>query len=65
VIETKEYSDGSSATGVAPLPDQSPAQQEAAEQAASAPEPDVTQMLDAAPPAPIEPAPPAEEGSTE
>ena len=27
-IETKTYSDGSSATGVAPLPDQSPAQQE-------------------------------------
>lgn len=29
VIETKHYSDGSSATGVAPLPGQSPAQQDA------------------------------------
>jgi len=33
VIETKQYSDGSSATGVAPLPDQSPEQQAAAESA--------------------------------
>lgn len=32
VFETKNYSDGSSAPGVAPLPDQSPAQQDAAEQ---------------------------------
>jgi hypothetical protein len=42
VTETKQYSDGSSATGVAPLPDQSPAQQDAAKAApvaASAPEP--------------------------
>lgn len=42
VIETKNYSDGSSATGVAPLPEQSPAQQDAAKaapQAASEPEP--------------------------
>jgi hypothetical protein len=31
VIETKHYSDGSSATGPAPLPDQSPAQQDASE----------------------------------
>ena len=31
VIETKHYTDGSSATGVAPLPDQSPEQQAAAE----------------------------------
>lgn len=31
VVETKHYTDGSSATGVAPLPDQSPAQQDAAE----------------------------------
>jgi hypothetical protein len=30
VVETKHYSDGSSATGVAPLPDQSPGQQDAA-----------------------------------
>jgi hypothetical protein len=28
--ETKHYSDGSSATGPGPLPDQSPAQQDAA-----------------------------------
>jgi hypothetical protein len=28
IVETKHYSDGSSATGVAPLPDQSPEQQE-------------------------------------
>ncbi len=32
-IETKNYSDGSSATGPAPLPDQSPEQQKAAESA--------------------------------
>lgn len=31
VIETKQYADGSSATGVAPLPDLSPAEQDAAE----------------------------------
>lgn len=31
VVETKHYTDGSSATGVAPLPDQSPAQQDVAE----------------------------------
>jgi len=31
-IETKEYSDGTTATGVAPLPDQSPAQQQEQEQ---------------------------------
>lgn len=48
-IETKNYSDGSSATGVAPLPDQSPAQQE------SAAEPDVATLLDAAPAAPEPP----------
>jgi hypothetical protein len=35
VIETKEYSDGSSATGPAPLPDQSPAQQDAENAAAN------------------------------
>lgn len=35
VIETKQYSDGSSATGPAPLPDLSPAQQEAANAAAA------------------------------
>ena len=28
IVETKHYLDGSSATGVAPLPDQSPEQQE-------------------------------------
>jgi hypothetical protein len=38
VTETKNYSDGSSATGPAPLPDQSPAQQDA-ENAASEPNP--------------------------
>jgi hypothetical protein len=59
VIETKTYSDGSSATGVAPLPDLSPAQQDAAQ--TSAPEPDVTAMLDQAPPPPAEPEPPASE----
>ena len=32
-IETKEYSDGTTATGVAPLPDQSPAQQESTKRA--------------------------------
>lgn len=31
-VETKEYSDGTTATGVAPLPDQSPAQQAEQEQ---------------------------------
>lgn len=31
VIETKQYADGSSATGVAPLPDLSPAEQDAAD----------------------------------
>jgi hypothetical protein len=31
VVETKHYSDGSSATGVAPLPDLSPGQQDAAD----------------------------------
>lgn len=55
-VETKQYSDGSSATGTAPLPDQSPAQQAAQ---APAPEPDVTTLLDAAPAAPE--APPAPE----
>jgi hypothetical protein len=56
--ETKQYSDGSSATGPAPLPDQSPAQQDAAA-AAAAPvaEPDVATLLDAAPPAPVVPEP--------
>lgn len=33
IFETKEYTDGSSATGVAPLPDLSPAQQDAKEAA--------------------------------
>jgi hypothetical protein len=37
VIETKQYSDGSSATGIAPVPDLSPAQQD--ESAASEPDP--------------------------
>lgn len=31
VVETKEYADGTTATGIAPLPDQSPAEQEASE----------------------------------
>jgi hypothetical protein len=47
VFETKNYSDGSSATGVAPLPALSPDQQAAAQ------EPDVIAQLQAAPPAPI------------
>jgi hypothetical protein len=34
-VETKAYADGTQATGVAPLPEQSPAQQEAAAAAAS------------------------------
>jgi hypothetical protein len=33
VVETREYADGTSATGVAPLPEQSPAEQEAAPEA--------------------------------
>jgi hypothetical protein len=48
-IETKRYTDGSNATGPAPLPDQSPAQQDTAK---AAPEPDVTTLLDQAPAAP-------------
>ena len=36
-VETKEYSDGTTATGVAPLPDQSPAQQEATQEEQSDP----------------------------
>jgi hypothetical protein len=62
-IETKNYTDGSSATGPAPLPDQSPAQQDAAKAALSLPaqqaaasEPDVTTLLDQAPAAPDTPA---------
>jgi hypothetical protein len=35
VFETKEYSDGSSATGVAPLPDLSPEQQDASQPSAA------------------------------
>jgi hypothetical protein len=34
VVETKTYTDGTTATGVAPLPDQSPAQQDAADTSA-------------------------------
>ena len=56
-VETKHYSDGSSATGIAPLPDLSPGQQA---QRDAAPEPDVTAQLDAAGPAPEEAAPAAE-----
>lgn len=54
-IETKQYSDGSSATGPAPLPDQSPAQQDAAK---AAPETDVATLLDQAPAAPKAPSAP-------
>ncbi len=36
-VETKVYSDGTSATGLAPLPDQSSAQRDAATAAAAAP----------------------------
>lgn len=38
-IETKEYADGTIATGVAPLPDESPSEQESATSETSMPAP--------------------------
>lgn len=39
IVETKVYNDGASATGTAPLPDESPTQQEATTEAQTAEEP--------------------------
>ena len=47
-VETKTYSDGTQATGVAPLPELSPAQQDAAEAPAEAPAPVVEGEIKAA-----------------
>lgn len=58
VFETKHYADGSSATGLAPLPDKSPDEQKAAEEAKAAEIPDSVQNADKpenSPEAPAEP----------